>query len=1153
MKQIGKLTMMLFALLLWTGCSEETTQGDDDKTLQPDENTLPPREVMFTLNNELKLMKGTTKAGGDTPVATAEENAIASLDVFVFGCATEEGDYTFQEMFSYRADDAADLPLGATVLELTPTDDTNKQTKGLLKLKKGLFVKLYCIANCTSLTDPAGDPVDYTDFVPLVFTQPGETGTTVATEGLPTETQFTSYHTPLLKADKADDILLTPLAMSGAYTIPLDLTDFSTSTQLQIGFKLTRVAARFDIINKADESRFTIREVSMGNGRRGSTFFPIRIYGDTPTAQDGELITYPARPFDGENANTGTQTGAFYSYPSPAEDNGFIILKGTYQTNKTDQQEVSYQIPFTQTDTDGNTTILEINNNHRYTIAITEVDDYHLDFTLTVADWTDSGDIDDYNPSEDDNKQLTVDIPAEFTDTKYDPVTKIVNLSLKANSKVTANIGTNAALSVQKTYAGGLDAQQYDWLEISEPVISSITKAPQTTYGYTLSPKSDYDKKRYPRCIIRFTDTTNGTETILFVEAQASPQVYTVAQDLNNRNTFDTDLLQATMYRVTGSKVKLKIICPDGTTVKSKPDWLDVVAVTNTPPETIYEFKLKDENRDAEIENNKGSVVFQNVEKSELETEVTVVLADASITPNFSSLGGTENTYDNPNGTTSGNVNMTLSEGNTFHVSTSSLDGIKVGIQYTEGDPAWLSHNGENMTKAGTQSNNITFSLNESELAKGSAKKATVTLQNKSGGIDHTFTVTPVFKAPIVSVVSGTASPTQNSFSNNKITLYKVSDSHIQVKASIPGGSKILNKTTGINVTGGDTYATENTYTVTWDNSGNSNASFDIVNKSDNNQKTTVNVDLLSAAISANETMSVTAATSGTTSINVQAPAGVTASVTSWGGGDEWFNFSNADLSGDGTISLVQKSSNINNTMKPATIKLTNKIAGGGDKTIIVTPTGFTAPNLSANSYTLENLKNDNSATTHYTFTVSPTAGSYEYVSIANSDIATVSPNGKSYTVTAKQAGTTTIKFRNKTDNSKTTSFSITVKRDYNGQAVWLVNGVYIAPVDIAEKYWDDTIRNNTACNGVPRGNWKIPEPTVGQYLNGTPGSYGTMAAETFQIYTKNGILQLNTEYWGSPEGGTYNYYMIQMGSSSGAYKNVGNTGRKAKVRCISR
>lgn len=229
MKQIGKLTMMLFALLLWTGCSEETTQGDDDKTPQPDENTLPPREVMFTLNNELKLMESTTKAGGDTPVATAEENAIASLDVFVFGCATEEGDYTFQEMFSYRADDTVDLPLGATVLELMPTDDTNKQTKGLLKLKKGLFVKLYCIANCTSLTDPAGDPVDYTDFVPLVFTQPGETGTTVATEGLPTETQFTSYHTPLLKADKADDILLTPLAMSGAYTIPLDLTDFSST------------------------------------------------------------------------------------------------------------------------------------------------------------------------------------------------------------------------------------------------------------------------------------------------------------------------------------------------------------------------------------------------------------------------------------------------------------------------------------------------------------------------------------------------------------------------------------------------------------------------------------------------------------------------------------------------------------------------------------------------------------------------------------------------------------------------------------------------------------------------------------------------------------------------------------------------------------
>ena len=135
----------------------------------------------------------------------------------------------------------------------------------------------------------------------------------------------------------------------------------------------------------------------MGNGCRGVTFFPIRIYGTVPEAATGELITCSSRTFNGEKANKGMQTGAFYSYPSPKNDHGFLILKGLYRINKTESKEVSYQIPFTQQAADGSSSFLEINNNHRYTIGITEADDYHLDFTLTVADWVDDGSIDEYN------------------------------------------------------------------------------------------------------------------------------------------------------------------------------------------------------------------------------------------------------------------------------------------------------------------------------------------------------------------------------------------------------------------------------------------------------------------------------------------------------------------------------------------------------------------------------------------------------------------------------------------------------------------------------------------------------------------------------------------------------------------------------------
>ena len=369
MKQVLKCTAILLAALL-AGCTEETQNGGGDNKPDPGEtDSGQRREVLLTLKNKLALKEVSTKAGD--PIATAEENTISTLDLYVFAAADENGEYTFQERFAYRAD-GSELPEGASELELTPgKDDT--QTTGLLNLKKGLFAKLYCIANQTALVDPAHEDETLTDaaFVPLTFTKPGEQGTQVATLGQPTETAFLTFHTPLLNTAAKGDTLRTPLAMSGAYTTPIDLTDFNSSARVQAGFKLTRLAARFDIINKAEESRFSIETVSMGNGRRGATLFPIRIYGKTPDAQPEELITYPFRAFYGDNANTGTQTGAFYSYPSPLNDKGYMILKGKYQVNKTESKDVSYQIPFTQTDGNGNETSLEINNNHRYTIAIT--------------------------------------------------------------------------------------------------------------------------------------------------------------------------------------------------------------------------------------------------------------------------------------------------------------------------------------------------------------------------------------------------------------------------------------------------------------------------------------------------------------------------------------------------------------------------------------------------------------------------------------------------------------------------------------------------------------------------------------------------------------------------------------------------------------
>ena len=378
MKTFYKLcSMLLCSAFLLGGCTKETqTDGGDPRP--GDDSIAEVREVMMTLKSQLVLQKGATKANAtdatttkaETSIATAAENAISTLDVYVFGAESENGDYTFLERFAYRADSNDKLPKDAKELQPNTTGADGKETTALMKLKKGLFVKLYCIANDTTLVDP--------------FTENEDGTPQLATEGKPLESTFVTWHTRLLTATAKADTLVTPLAMAGAYTTPIDLTSFDNSARIQVGFKLTRLTARFDIDNKAGDSRFTIETVSMGNGRRGSGFFPIRVYGDLPEAKPDQLITYPVHAFYGDNANNGLCTGAFYAYPSPRQDKAFLILNGKYKVNETEMKNVSYQIPFTQPTADGNTAWLDIANNHRYTIAVTNKIRGGANITFTV-------------------------------------------------------------------------------------------------------------------------------------------------------------------------------------------------------------------------------------------------------------------------------------------------------------------------------------------------------------------------------------------------------------------------------------------------------------------------------------------------------------------------------------------------------------------------------------------------------------------------------------------------------------------------------------------------------------------------------------------------------------------------------------------------
>ena len=646
----------LLVVLLLASCSSESRYDEPGK---PDQPNLDPerREVMLTLNNKLDIRAAKPRAG----IATPEENTISTLDVYVFGSPTENGTYTYQQRFAYRSDEA--VPDAVEELQLSKaTDGDGSVTTGLLSLKRGLFVKLYCVANDTTLINPAsGTPMKIKNYIPIRMNPPGS-DTPIQQVGVPLEQDFLKFHTALLTAaqpiDTEGEVLLTPLSMSGAMTTPLDLTDPTATARLQARLRLTRLAARFDIVNDAAKSRFTLQSISMGNARRGASFFPIAIKGDIP-AKAGELITLTPRTFssvtltggaaaptDVPNANHGLSTGAFYSYPSPVDDKGYLILKGLYRVNQTEQKEVTYQVPFTRDNGNGAQAWLEINNNHRYTLAITDADDYHLDFTLDVADWTDDGAIDHYDPDNQSDPVLVGNLLPDGR-TEYNPATRTVTLCLdiKQECSFTVHAASNNPLKAQLDYPQAQNNPKLHWL-VLEKLTPDADYKPQGSIAvkYKVSQDNNYTGAEFPGAVLRISDMTGlYSERIVInpqpypVPAPTPPFTPSVANELNRFNAADTLLY---LYRVTGSTLPMRLICADGVTPPEDTAWYTIERTGGL--ETAPEFTLTLTDRSVVLPDDRATLMFYNKKWPTLGMPMKVQLMEAELT-NPQLETGTEN------------------------------------------------------------------------------------------------------------------------------------------------------------------------------------------------------------------------------------------------------------------------------------------------------------------------------------------------------------------------------------------------------------------------------------------------------------------------------------------------------------------------------
>ena len=805
---------------LMAGCTSEveTIGGTPEIPENPQANDPNRRSVVISLQNKLILVNGTPESRAITRdgIAEEDENRIESFDIYAFGSDKEEGPYTFQERFSYRSD-AGTLPAGTSPLELK-ADEAAGKVNVVFYPRKGLFTKFYCVANQTEMDDAAGNT--YTNYTPLQqSSQPQSSvpGDMVTSPGTPTESDFVKLNTPLLNSTGFNaDILLAPLPMSGANSQPTDLREYSMGTYVRLNVSLTRAVARFDIVNDATKSHFTITDISMGNGRQGVTLFPIRPTGDVP-ATNGQLITYPYRLFDGLNANAGTTTKAFYCYPCKAIDAGFLILKGLYAMNLTDEKkEVSYRIPFERV-TDGNGSLIEINHNHRYTVQITEADPFELTANIRLVDWETGDYIDDYEP---DNGLETIAVAdlLPVGETTYNISTNIVTLALKAESSFTISTGSNAGVNVQLTYNGNSPAD--GWLKLEEiPVTTTRAEATQQV-KYKISFNESYAGDSYPRGILRLTDKAGGSEEVILIDTTfGTPVVEATGGTMNPDGVNKWDAADNTLYlvQVAGANVSTgaititsiggsKIVLPANSDITVSP-----TSSINTTQEYTFQWAgtdatdLTEKEITVALKNGSDETKSKNIKVKLLPNRLdNLQITNQSAGISLSAITATTAT-----------LTMPIIKDKQF---TLTMDNYsKPTISKC---PSWL----ENITPVSTRSTpeskttSFTFKLIEDAASFDDTQ---IVFTNASGGTGITVNIAREFQAPTIEVVS--TDPSANSYisSSKSLNLYQLKSSYYStatLKVYSLGGS-VLQLPGGVEADLAESNTKEHNYVIKYQTS----------------------------------------------------------------------------------------------------------------------------------------------------------------------------------------------------------------------------------------------------------------------------------------------------------------------------------------------
>lgn len=890
------------------------------------------RELVLTLQNKVSL-SGTlplTRA----EIATNDERRIDALDIYVFGSKELEGEYTFQEKFSYRSD-------GSTVenssgIEVENGDGNSSQPTVLFRPKKGLYIKLYCVANQPDLyrldTSHPDAPsyVKYEDYTLLQQTAPGSPDN-VVTLGIPTESDFCGFISRPLNPANAADSIVPALVMVGAHIAPVDLHDFSLSSRLYAGVKLTRGVARFDVVNDASASRFTLESVSLGNGRSATRLFPL----EALAGASGELVTYPFRSLKKmPKVNENQALPVFYSYACTVEDKGYLILKGKYVMNQGEVKDVSYNIDFSRVE-DGNGSHIEISPNHRYTVAITKADPYRIDFNITVADWEEGGNLGDYTP-ENGIGELTV-VPAD----QYDPDTRTMTTPVVPGNQFTLTTFANAPLQAQVLYA----FPGNEWLD-AQVEMNALTRTLWSQTGVCTVTVKEGVFTAYPDAVVRLINTANGSTNEIRVEAQG---VYlgTVRPGDDIHNSYDETTQTLTLYGTDKAIATATVYCPSGLAALNLPDWITEEHKVEGGA-TDYTFTLNQSKFPSDLGMDKDAtytINFTDVLNGSSQKQLHLVLKSSFIDKVKTSLtyvsGNTGNTYDSTAGKETIMMKATAESTTSFKLKVPSPRGVTL----SQTNYGWFTVSHTNIWKESDKYDEFTFTSTTGQ--SDYPDKSVVFTNNIVGGGNFTLTVTTgVFLGTVTG--TGTAGPYNNYKSaSNTLILYATNGNAATLKVYSPSTLTVTENLSWLTVTpsGSNTYIFALTGTSS-SSTGSGTVTF--TNSSNTSQSLSLNVSLQSSVIKTASLSKQPSGTSysGTTLIlNASNKTAFTLTIPSGRGtylsgstDQTWFTVTKAsswsESSPQDTYTIQVKEGDQSMTNK--SIAFTNNISGAGNLTVTV-------------------------------------------------------------------------------------------------------------------------------------------------------------------------------------------------------------------------